>query len=208
MEIGGSNPLGVAIPRYFTITRPLVAGFVGFGAPMDSPNAPDTDERRELLLEEYRITVDLSKHDDTLRQQRIANFLTVNTVLVAVVGVGLSTEPADAVAIVLLAVIAAFGVAVASVWAIVQLRNTEYIRLRRHQLRQLEAELGVVSTFTVAHKVLNEHERHDFGADVGPWEVGRFGRGSSTTFENALPVIVLLFWLVAGVALEIAITMD
>jgi len=175
---------------------------------MDSPKAPDTDERRELLLEEYRITVDLSKHDDTLRQQRIANFLTVNTVLVAVVGVGLSTEPADAVAIVLLAVIAAFGVAVASVWAIVQLRNTEYIRLRRHQLRQLEAELGVVSTFTVAHKVLNEHERHDFGADVGPWEVGRFGRGSSTTFENALPVIVLLFWLVAGVALEIAITMD
>ena len=203
-----SSPLGVAIPRYFTITRPLVAGFVGLGAPMDSPNAPDTDQRRELLLEEYRITVDLSKHDDTLRQQRIANFLTVNTVLVAVVGVGLSTEPADAVAIVLLAVIAAFGVAVASVWAIVQLRNTEYIRLRRHQLRQLEAELGVVSTFTVAHKVLNEHERHDFGADVGPWEVGRFGRGSSTTFENALPVIVLLFWLVAGVALEIAITMD
>ena len=66
----------------------------------------------------------------------------------------------------------------------------------------------MVSTFTVAHKVLNEHERHDFGADVGPWEVGRFGRGSSTTFENALPVIVLLFWLVAGVALEIAITMD
>ena len=108
---------------------------------MDSAKASDTDERRELLLEEYRITVDLSKHDDTLRQQRIANFLTVNTVLVAVVGVGLSTEPPDAVAIVLLAVIAAFGVAVASVWATVQFRNTEYIRLRRHQLRQLEVSL-------------------------------------------------------------------
>ncbi len=39
------------------------------------------DRREKLLLEEYRLNVELMIHDDRLRQQRITNFLTANSLL-------------------------------------------------------------------------------------------------------------------------------
>lgn len=175
---------------------------------MSESERSDAGHRDQLLLEEYRATVDLSKHDDALRQQRVGNFLTVNTVLLAVAGLGLSTEPPDAIATAMVGAFSAFGVAVAVVWASVQWRNSEYIRLRRMQLRYLERELGVVTGFTRVHEALNAHETVDFGPGVGRFQVRRWGRSSSTRAENALPALVLVFWVVVCVALEIAIALD
>ena len=175
---------------------------------MDDPERSDADRREQLLLEEYRTTVELSKHDDTLRQQRIGNFLTVNTVLLAVAGLGLSTEPPDAIAAAMVATFSLFGAAVAVVWAAVQWRNSEYIRLRRLQLRYLEREIGVLTGFTKGHAALSSHETVDFGAGVGSFQVRRWGRSSSTSAENALPALILVFWVLVCVALQIAIALD
>jgi hypothetical protein len=45
------------------------------------------------LLAEYQANVDLWKHDDTLRQERVGNFLNVNAALLAAVGVAAGLKP-------------------------------------------------------------------------------------------------------------------
>ena len=175
---------------------------------IEERDPPGDLERHEArLLEEYRAHVELWKHDDTLRQQRTANFLTVNTVLLAVAGLALSAEPATPVAIAMVALFSAFGVSVALVWATIQWRNSEYIRLRRVQLRQLETRLPPMSAFTNAHRALDRHEEIDFGDD-GTFRVRPGARSSSTLRENLLPPMVLVFWLVAFVVLELAVILD
>jgi hypothetical protein len=109
-------------------------------------------------LEEYKVNIDLWKHEDTLRQQRNSTFLAVNAALLVASGVVLGTRMDSAVragAVVLASVV---GLLLCESWLTVQARHDAYIRFRRHQLRDLEGPLSFTS-FMRAYDVFHRASR-------------------------------------------------
>jgi len=106
-----------------------------------------TELEQSRFLAEYQANVDLWKHDDTLRQQRSGNFLSVNTALVAALGVVVSLEPPIEYIGGIGLLFAVFGILLCVMWHLVQVRNAEYVRFRRFQLRFIESKLTGLSTF-------------------------------------------------------------
>src|SRR3990172_6983783 len=94
-----------------------------------------TELEQSRFLAEYLANVELWKHDDTLRQQRTGNFLSVNTALVAALAVVASLKPPVQYIGSIGLLFAAFGILLCVIWHVVQVRNAEYIRFRRFQLR-------------------------------------------------------------------------
>ncbi len=157
------------------------------------------DNRQEkLLLEEYRLNVELMIHDDKLRQQRISNFLTANSLLAVALGaflgnpIGLKGFSIE-MGMILLSL---FGLGLSLLWHFIQVRNSEYIRFRRFQLRSLEAKLGHLTTFTRIHMGLSQHKLIAFEGIEEPFSIGRPGKISSTYREGSLPFIMIGFWAV------------
>jgi hypothetical protein len=148
------------------------------------------------LLEEYRVNVELWKHDDMLRQERNSTFLTATTLLLAVVGIVASGQPrADLLAGAAL-VAACFGLVVCGIWNRAQRRNAEYVRFRRFQLCEIEDQLADLSTFANTVSALNDHE--EIRGRAGSFSISPKGKKSSTLVEGHLPNAIALLWL--GVA--------
>lgn len=155
---------------------------------------PMTDDRTSRLLAEYQANVELWKHDDSLRQQRIGNFLTVNTILLVTITaiVGLK-PPWDYVAATWL-LISVFGLLVCRMWYRVHVRNAEYVRFRRFQLRSIEAELTELTTFTNTYDAFYEYKPVDFPKLEDRFELDEQAKRSSTLSESVLPQLLGGFW--------------
>jgi len=83
----------------------------------------DESTTLDRLMAEYQVNVALWQHDDSLRQQRNGNFLTVNTVLLAALG-ALSALQAPLPYLGAIGVaFGVFGAIVCRVWHVVQVRN-------------------------------------------------------------------------------------
>lgn len=155
------------------------------------------EERRErLLLEEYRLNVELMIHDDKLRQQRISNFLTANSLLALALGAFLS-NPAGIKGFSIemgMILLSLFGLGLSLLWHFIQARNSEYIRFRRLQLRSLEARLGYLTTFRRTYTGLNQHQAVDFEELGETFCISDPAKASSTYREGSLPLIIIGFW--------------
>ena len=160
-------------------------------------------EDAALLLAEYEINVGLWKHDDSLRQQRISNFLTLNTGLLVGLGLVLGIEiPNRWAQAITTASFVLFGVIVAIVWHYVLRRNLAYIRLRRNQLRSIEARLRPLSTFGNTHRELYLQDPVDFEGVADPLRSPSTAPSAPT--EGLLPTLVGVLWVAVGISLGIA----
>jgi hypothetical protein len=151
------------------------------------------------LLAEYRANVELWKHDDTLRQSRTSNFLTINAILASSIGISVGLNP-SALAWIAALITSFVGLVLARFWAAIQDRNAEYVRLRRYQLRSIEAEFPRLTTFSNVWAALYQHQAVTFLGIADRFEVSSRGRESSTLTESALPRILFRVWVVVFVA--------
>jgi hypothetical protein len=120
------------------------------------------DLMQTRLLAEYQANIDLWQHDDDLRQHRAGNFLTINTVLGAVLGTVVTLKPGAALLPWVVVSFALFGVILSIVWGAIHLRNAAYIRFRRFQLRSIEATLGGLTTFNNTYQAFYKQEPIEF----------------------------------------------
>ncbi|MAG93338.1 MAG: hypothetical protein CMJ48_06265 [Planctomycetaceae bacterium] len=184
-------------------------------------------DRLLKMTAEYRAALDLWKHDDNLRQSRQSNFLNANVALVALLGAILGIKSDLALLPLLSRLTAAFGLPLCMVWWLVQRRNGEYVRLRRFQLRDLEARLGDMCLFTSQSAALDLHltetpkrkrSRPKKKRKVtmrklvtltrgevtfcrtGETFTRKWGCSSSTKIELAVPCCLFTFWLLVLVA--------
>ena len=165
------------------------------------PKLPLSASAQEILLAEYKANVELWIHDDMLRQSRNSNFLKVNTVLLAGLGVVASLKADIRYLGGIGLLFAVFGLILSKVWHKVQLRNAEYIRFRRFQLPEIEAKLGGADTFRNTFTAFYEQRTVEFHATEKTFEIKEKASGASTLSENHLPVLIAYFWtLVAIVA--------
>ncbi len=153
-----------------------------------------------VLLAEYEANVALWQHDDSLRQQRSGTFLTVNTVLLTALGALTALQAPLRYVGVLALVFSVFGMIVCRVWHVVQLRNAEYIRFRRYQLRSIEARLPELTTFTNTYDAFYKGAEVKFPATGDSFRVEMKAQRRSTLSEGLLPVLIGVFWSIVGLA--------
>lgn len=158
------------------------------------------DEPKPDLINEYQVNVELWKHDDNLRQQRNNTFLTINTILLVALGslITLGNPESKDVAsneALMAALISIFGLPVCYIWNRVQVRNGEYIRFRRYQLRSIEARLTGFSTFANQSKAMDRQEEVDFQGINDKFRISKAATRSSTRLEGSLPSVIAGFWL-------------
>jgi hypothetical protein len=158
----------------------------------------DSDTRNALLTE-YTANVELWKHDDSLRQQRNSTFLAVNTVLLSAIAALGAFKTQAAILAAVTCLFSIFGVAVCRVWQDVQLRNAEYVRFRRLQLKAIEARLGELSTFSNTYAAFNEMQTVEFPSTGQVFTVEHGSSESSTSAEGRLPRLLTGLWIVVAV---------
>ena len=156
------------------------------------------EQRRQNLVSEYQSNIELWKHDDTLRQQRAANFLTLNTILVASGAAIASLNPKLQHVGLVLAAFGIIGCAINFIWNTVSERNSEYIRFRRFQLRSIEAQLEGMTTFKNTYRAFYETKPVKFDQDLPAFEIAQKAKQRSTLSEAMLPRLMLVFWIAVG----------
>jgi hypothetical protein len=180
--------------------------------PSGTTNATDSkmpamDElEQERFLAEYQANVELWKHDDTLRQQRVGNFLSVNAALVAALGIVTSLKPSPQYTGGVGLLFAAFGFLLCIIWQRVQVRNAEYIRFRRFQLRSIESKLPGLSTFQNVYSAFYNYQPIAFESPIGKFTVSTAARKPSTLLEGLLPFLIGGFWFATAIVAVIFLT--
>lgn len=165
-----------------------------------------TDSEERALLEEYRANVELWKHDDMLRQSRTGNFLSVNSILLATFCGLISIKPGFVSLGFSALLIGLFGIPMSLVWYSVMARNSDYIRLRRFQLRAIEACFPRMSTFRNTNEGLYKHQPLSFECTDEVFKVSRASRRGSTVTENVLPMVMVAVWgVVLGIGMVSAV---
>ena len=86
----------------------------------------ESDGIKESLLAEYEANVALWQHDDSMRQQRSGNFLTVNSILLATLAAVLVLNAAFLYLGIVAILFSVFSVLLSRVWHQVLARNAEY----------------------------------------------------------------------------------
>jgi hypothetical protein len=153
-----------------------------------------TELEQSRFLAEYQANVELWKHDDSLRQQRAGNFLSVNAALVAALGVVTSLNPPVRYIGSTGLLFAAFGLLLCAIWHVVQIRNGEYVRFRRFQLRSIESKLPGLSTFENVYAAFYEGQPVVFQPPIGRFEIKPAAMKPSTLSEGLLPFLISGFW--------------
>jgi len=154
-----------------------------------------SDGKLSRLLSEYQTNLILWQHDDNLRQQRYGTFLSINSLLIVALGGLVTLAPATSNLIIVAILMSLFGFPVCILWDLVQIRNAEYIRFRRYQLRSIEAQLPPMTTFANQWKALNEFKTVTFDHLDDKFTIKARAKKSSTTIEGTLPLIIACFWL-------------
>lgn len=153
---------------------------------------------QEQLLAEYHANVELWKHDDSLRQDRQRNFLTVTTVLLATLAALAGLRVPVVYAAGIASFFALYGILICRVWHAVQIRNAEYVRFRRFQLWSIEARLPDLTTFTNTYAAFYENKDVSFAGLNDRFALHSQARNRSTLNEGKLPLLVGLLWAAIG----------
>lgn len=156
-------------------------------------------------LEEYRLNVDLWKHDDSLRQSHNQTFLGVNSAVLIAAGLVISASEKILVQGMTAIAAAGFGLAISFVWRRVQIRHNAYIRFHRRMLVSLEAPLPF-STFQLQDAAFHEPwGRIEIPRNATSFQLKKNERRSASGAEARLPEIVSVLWALAAGAGIIAV---
>ena len=151
---------------------------------------------QEILLAEYQANIELWQHDDNLRQRRNGTFLNTNSIYIVALSLLVATDPPLITLAVMATLVSIFGFSICLLWHFIQIRNAEYIRFRRFQLRSIENSIKTVSTFTRQWLALNKHEEVMFGNIDEKFIITPKAKLSTTTsLEGNLPFVTAAFWL-------------
>lgn len=165
--------------------------------------------KQEQLIAEYNANVELWKHDDNLRQKRNGNFLNVNTILFVGLGAISSLENVINSFVPLVIFISIFGILICVVWNSVQVRNAEYVRFSRYQLRQIEAELNHMTTFTNIFQAFYKYRAIKYQKIDEQFEINSQAKKRSTLSEGNLPKVIGILWgLILSITSVIAISIE
>jgi hypothetical protein len=152
------------------------------------------------LIAEYQANIELWKHDDTLRQQRQSNFLTLNTILFVGLGAVAGFKPSIIHLGIIMFFFSLFGLLLSIIWHKVQVRNAEYVRFRRFQLQHIESKLGNIDTFTNTYNAFYNFKNVDFGEKISTFILTEQAKHRSTLSEGKLPTLIGGFWSVSAMA--------
>jgi hypothetical protein len=156
-----------------------------------------TDEQKiSNLRAEYEANIQLWMYEATFRQQRSQMFLTMNTILLVALGTLITISPSILNTAIITLLISIFGLLGCVMWHRILLKNGEYMRFRRFQLRSLEVKLQNVTTFGNQWKTLNKYETLSVPELEDKFEIDPSAKHSAITVENKLPLILTVFWAV------------
>ncbi|PVX23240.1 MAG: hypothetical protein CW691_11195 [Candidatus Bathyarchaeum sp.] len=148
------------------------------------------------MLKEYIINAEFWKHHDAMRQKKMENFLTVNSIFAAAIALLTSSifSNMQTVSIILIIGISIIGFFVSVTWNSVMRRNSEYMRFQRLQLCSIEKVLpDGFMTFTKMYKAFDKPEAVDFSCTKKPFITKT---ESANKLEGALPIIIAVSWFV------------
>jgi len=133
-----------------------------------------------------------------MRQKKMENFLTVNSILAAVIAILSSSifSNTQAMSIILIIGIAIIGLIISVTWYYIMLRNSKYMDFQRLQLCSIEQSLGF-TTFSKMYKAFDEYEEVTFPCDSKSFETKT---ESANKLESALPKIIAISWVVVAVS--------
>ena len=153
------------------------------------------EQKISNLNSEYQANIALWQHDDNLRQQRFGTFLNINTILLVALGTLITISPSIRNSSMIAILVSLFGFPICIMWHRILIRNGEYIRFRRFQLRFIEQQLQNVTTITNQWNALNKHQTITLPDFEDTFTVTLAGKRSSTSIETKLPLILASFWL-------------
>lgn len=154
----------------------------------------------ETSLEEYRLNVDLWKHDDALRQSHNQTFLGVNSAVLVAAGLVISASGELVIQGLTALAASVFGLAICGVWRRVQIRHNAYIRFHRKMLVALEAPLSF-STFRLQEDAFHEPwSLIEMPHIASEFRLKKNERRSASGAEARLPEIVGVLWILAAAA--------
>jgi hypothetical protein len=168
-----------------------------------------SDEQKiSNLRAEYQANIQLWIYEATFREQRSQMFLNINTILLVALGTLTTFSPThlNTALIALLTSLFAFPTCV--MWRQILLKNGEYMKFRRFQLRTLEVKLQNVTTFGNSWKALNEYEELKVSELEKPFQISKSAKYSAIAVENNLPLILTIFWAIVFLAALIFIVVQ
>jgi hypothetical protein len=147
--------------------------------------------KEELLIEDYRTSLELLKHEDDRKANLLTMFFLIQGGLFAFYGWIMPTSKTVAIALSILAVL--FSI----FWFFVMERLRAFIRLRVFQLRQIEKVLSVITTVT-NEETLRSARKIELHGQIYKLAIHQ-RLFSVSKIESILPAIVGAFWaLIAG----------
>ena len=144
----------------------------------------------QLMLEDYRATLDLLKHEDERKAQLFTLFIGMNGGLVAFYVWMSDSNTAIAIGLAIAAVI--FGI----YWFFIMERMRAFIWLRYCLLLKIEDRIKLITSISAEEKLRNLGEVEVYGE---LYKLAFHQRISVTKTESFIPLVVAVFWLVLAV---------
>ena len=164
-------------------------------------NHPNKQQQMAVLLKAYSINADFWKHHDTMRQKKMANFLTANSILAAAIALltsGVFSSIQD-LSIILAIGISIIGFFISVTWNSVMSRNSAYMRFQRLQLCSIEQDFPEdLQTFTKMRKAFGKGTPIPFSR-APESEPFHTETESANKLEAALPKIIAASWVILAV---------
>lgn len=159
-----------------------------------------SQSKNSQLFEEYIINAEFWKHHDTMRQNKMANFLTINSILAATVALLTSYifSNSQIISISLIIGISIVGFFMGLTWNSVMQRNYEYMHFQRLQLQCIERKIPNCSmTFTKMYNVFDNDKVVHFSELQ---QTFKSETKSANKLEGVLPKIIVISWLVVAIS--------
>ena len=139
----------------------------------------------EMMLEQYRIAVDLYKHEDLLNWQKFHNLVYINTALIGIMGAWeLISSKSPWILVVSLPVL---GIIVSLCFLVAARAGVKYLHARKQSVAAIDKQIKSKTNQTVINL-------GDPGLVTSP----------TTKVLTVLPVVLLLFWIIFLVSVLIS----
>jgi hypothetical protein len=133
--------------------------------------------REEIILEQYRIAVDLYKHEDLLNWQKFHNLIYVNTALIGMMGVW-ELIPSDIPRILTIS-LPVLGIIVSLCFFVTARAGVKYLQARKGTVAAIDEQIKNTTNQTVI-------TLDDPVLKTSP----------TTKVLTVLPLVLLLFWII------------
>jgi len=162
------------------------------------PESTPAYDDASRLREEFRLNIDLWKHEEGMRQQRNTVLLGANAFLAVGASAMISFRPPPETALLVGLALAGFGLITCWIWYTLLERHIAYAKFRLMQIRDLAARIGYESWenqwIGLRTYPYPEPERVNFATTGACYEPSSGSRGANTV-ESYLPRAIAGLWL-------------